>query len=368
MSKVKNILLKLTLEGQGIVNFDSAKQKHVFLNTNLKNMYKHDNNVSYSKKNFYVDSDGNLLYKVKISTYCLKRDLFKDYIISDNPNIEINDELLYSLISSPLGIYRGYTYTIGGLKRKAAFNLMDAELVSNNVSYFDFDSKSGPKSIETGDSFEDELKDESVTKKDIEGSTSLFTKEQIGKSKYETIGNIDLNQLQFLSCSQMFDRYSFNPDKFEKYKKFMEAQIGKVDSDLAYYKLDTSVVELGELGMLLPKNNILYLVNNLLKKIRTINIQRSTGYAASTKLEYKFVYDPLVDTLNNPDGWNEYTGEIVDFDPHIFYSEMNKEICEKQENEFKEVSSKRLKEKKEKQDNEKKIAKEKKEALKSKTV
>ena len=65
--KVKNIIFKLEIQGDGIVNMDSNDQKwiHNGFNSILRTNGNY-NNVSFAKKNFYKDGD-SLNFKIKIS-------------------------------------------------------------------------------------------------------------------------------------------------------------------------------------------------------------------------------------------------------------------------------------------------------------
>ena len=73
--KIKSLNFKVELEGNGIVNYDSGDQKHLWNRESKKgNKNKFtsiDNNNMYAKKTYYRNDDGELLYKIKISSDAL---------------------------------------------------------------------------------------------------------------------------------------------------------------------------------------------------------------------------------------------------------------------------------------------------------
>ncbi len=58
MKTVKSILLRLKLQGNGIINYDSNDQKWMLDNTRLRQVDKGLNNITYAKKNLYENTDG----------------------------------------------------------------------------------------------------------------------------------------------------------------------------------------------------------------------------------------------------------------------------------------------------------------------
>ena len=98
---VKNILLRIKLAGYGIVNYDGGDQKWVFNGTELNHMRTRHDNVTYAKKNFYKNSEGETEYKLKISSDCLKHSIFEREIPFQSPNISHEEAGLYSFIGSP---------------------------------------------------------------------------------------------------------------------------------------------------------------------------------------------------------------------------------------------------------------------------
>lgn len=329
---VKNILIKMELEGNGIVNRDHSDQKYIINAFDIKNLKGHMkyNNVLYAKKNFYKDEDGKVSYKIKISRNTLMGGMFKSDIISQNPNVVHHDATLYSYIASPISILRGYLFANKNTsKRTGAITLCDAEQCDGALSYIEVCSRSGEKE-----------------------ENSLFYKETVGNIKYFTTGDLDLNNLQFITCDNVFDRYSFDPTNFGLFKEFLSNFLPNFNSKLGYYQLKGSSINIPEYGVLLSNENVIYLVKVALKKMLNLNIKRKDAYARVSSLKIKLIENPFEDTFNNEYNWielrNENDVDSLDFETHSFYEkvdleeakELRKEILDKK----KEVDKKKKEE------------------------
>jgi hypothetical protein len=268
-------------------------------------------NVSYAKKNFYRDENGKLNYKIKISSDCLRNNMFRNDLVAQTPSIQHNDVLLYSYIATPLGMIRGYMFTSKEvLKRKSPLTITDAEQTSNNKSYMEFKAKSGEKNTE---------------KDKVDSDTTIFNKETVGEIFYEAEGNINLSDLQFVGCDSIFDRVSFNSDLYESlYKPYAEMNIPNFQAQLGFFTLTSSVVDMSEYGLKLSNENVVFLTKETLKKLLGIAILRNNSFARTHSLKVKLVYNPLVDTFKNEEGWITIkTIEDInnlDFNVEDFYS------------------------------------------------
>ena len=312
MKKIKNLLIKMELSGNGVVNMDSSEQKWVINSFNISNLKGHqkNDNVLYAKKSFYKDENGEISYRLKISRDCIMHDVFKNDIISQNPNIVHHDAVLYSYIASPVSILRGYLFANSKetLKRKGAITLCDAEQISDGVSTIEVCSRSGERT-----------------------DNSFFFKETIGNVKYQTSGNIDLKELQFISCDQIFDRYSFNSDKFPIFKEFLVKKLPNFNSELGYYQLKGSSIDIQEHGILLNNDNILFIVKETLKKLLDVNIVRRNAYVKTTSLKIKLIENSTIDTLDSESGWINISNiddiNNLNFDTEMFYEIVDEETA-----------------------------------------
>lgn len=282
--KVKQIKFKLQLEGNGISNFDSGEQKFLW-NRESKAGFKNkftsaDNNNMYAKKVYFRNEDGSLDYKVKISSDALRNAIFSGDAIATNPSISHHSALLNSFIGSPLGLIRGYMFATkrNTLKRSSPLTITSAVQTNNAESYMEFHSRSGEKRVG----------DDSGT-----NDTTIFNKETIGDVTYEARGFINIQRLEFLSADPIFDRCSFNPDEFSMLSTFLSNNLPNFNSELGYYNLKTSAIDVSEYGLKLSSENIKYLIKETLKRILNLQILRAGSYAKTTGLTIELVYEPL---------------------------------------------------------------------------
>lgn len=330
--KVKGVNFKIELNGNGIVNFDSGDQKFLW-NRESKNGNKNkftsvDNNNVYAKKHYFRNENGELGYKIKISSDALRNAIFKGDAIATNPSIMHHKHLLYSFIGSTMGLVRGYMFAGDEtIKRKSPLTITSATQTNESESYMEFHSRSGGKQI--GNDSE-------------KSDTTIFNKETIGDITYEAEGFINIQSLEFLSCDPVFDRYSFNADEYEILKTFLSNTLPNFDSELGYYKLNTSVIDVAEYGLKFNNEQILFLIKETLKRIFNISIDRANGYAKLNKLEIELVYDVL-DSKNNTFVDISSINDIdnLNFEVVESYSKFDEEEAKKQ----REVIEKTIKEK-----------------------
>tara|TARA_R110001592_G_scaffold337506_1_gene624188 strand:- start:1932 stop:2939 length:1008 start_codon:yes stop_codon:yes gene_type:complete len=312
MKTIKNILFKLDIKGNGIVNFDSSSQKYIHNTAKSPLYYRHDN-ISYSKKNFYgTAGEDNFRYEIKITPECMKKSIFGENIIAQTSKIAHNDELLYAYLASPTAITRGYLDTTRKeevYNRNTSLKLHSAKQVCDAVPYIETFSKSGYKKKNNGDS--------------DKSDNTFYKKESVGDIRYESGGLIDLKELQFISCDQVYGRYSFNPDKFDLYKMNYELRFPESNLELDYYQLITSSIDIPEYGIKLGEYEMKLMVKGLLLKLLGMEINRSSAYAHTAELKIKLVENSLVDTKDSEDNWitisSEADIENLDFNIHEYY-------------------------------------------------
>lgn len=326
MSKIKTIQFKLELEGNGIVNFDSKEQKWTHNSNNTPLKYTKGDNVNYSKKNFYkrIDSEGkeHLDYRIKISSDCLKKNIYGEDIIATSPNILHHDQILYNYISSPAALTRGYLFArkTESLKRKGAISLTDAEQIGNAFPYLDTNSKG-------------EFKPEK-TEEDDTSSNTYYNTENVGHMEYVSEGAIDLSALQLVSCDEILDRYSFNPDNFGLYKQSFDMHFGNVGNiKLGYHKLKSSVINLDERSILLSDDYVRIMVKKFLTDLLKLDIRKRKAYAKLKTLKIRLVDNPLKYTKSNEEGWVTISSEedinnlVDDMSVYEFYEEVDQTVA-----------------------------------------
>jgi hypothetical protein len=300
MRKAKAIHLRVRVKGIGVVNFDHNNQKYMYYGNKIFNFFSKENNVSYAKKVFFrgEDENGKLIvknYLLKISSHCLKHAIFETDIPYQSSNIVHDKNIFYQHLGSPAAILRGYLFTIrngSAFKRKSPITLSDAIQTCDALSTIEVRSKSGDKKTENNRDVNDDTKD-----------NTFFFEESVGHIKYESEGFIDLSQLQFVSADDLFDRLGVDPDMFGLFSKYLGLQMPNFKSELGYYNMRGSTNGIPELGFKFSDENVLFLVKEFIKRLYSMDIRRKGSYANIDSLEYKVVYDPIIDTYTSEDGW-----------------------------------------------------------------
>lgn len=278
---VKTIGLKVAFEGEGCVNFDSNDQKFILNQKGLAHL-SNDNNV-LAKKNFYVDKNGNEYFKHKVSSECIRHEIFKKAMPFHNPSIVGIPAVLYSTIAMPEYILRGYAFTRNGsmgLKKKSQITITDAEEVTeagNTAVNMEIHTRSGNKKENTENS---ESKD-----------NCLYNMESVGRKAYEANGFINLTELQFIPDDPKFDRVSLALEEGSVEEKcFMDSlkrNMVNLTPSLKYYKKNGCFGSdaMAERGVLLNKESVDMIVKETLKNILSINILRRGAYFKTTGLD-----------------------------------------------------------------------------------
>lgn len=316
MKKVKSLLFKAKFEGNGVVNFDSSDQKYMWNQLSNKERSMHDN-VSFAKKNWYNNEKNELSYKLKISSDCLRHQAFVNDFQFQSPNIINNDVLFLTSIASPASLLRGYLFADKELtiKKTSSLTITDAVQTCNAVSSLETFSRSGKK-----------VTDENKS------DTSFFKKETVGEIYYSAEGGIDFKELQFLSLDQIFDRLSINPDSFPIYKELLKTKLPSFNSEPKYYQIIGSCNRIPEYGVLFSNEDVVCLTKEMLKRILSINIQKSKSFAKIIELKIKFLYDCTEDKMSDESGWitisNKENIDSLNFEVENFFEEENKEAAE----------------------------------------
>jgi len=362
--KVRSILFRYELEGQGIVNFDENDQKYTLDAYGFKkthyNIYDANN---YCKKHFFKDENGNSKFKVKISSNCIKKAMFKDDAVSENNLSSHQNELNMALLSSPYKVIKGFMQTEKGelgLRRKSCISMNDAIQTCEAMTYMELHTKSGFKKRKQVELDIDEKKDET-------SDPTLFHKESVGEIKYKGSGEIDISQLEFVSTDDIFDRLAIQEDDFPLFKKYSKLHIPNFNSEIGYYSMVGSSDLTPERGFVYSNENKNFLVKYFLDRLIRLKILRSDAYAKIIKLEIKEVCDPYVDTFSDQENWMEINSiediNNLNFEFHQFYKNGDEYISLREEMENKLKSyQKNLKEEKKRKREENIEKKKKKEA------
>lgn len=290
----KQILFKLKLQGNGVVNFDSKEQKYMLYKTDNGPAYEvlKNDNGKFAKKSFVQigeKEDGTPLFhsRLKISSNCLRHAIFeKDSPITlSQALVTQNDELFAFFVSSFLGLTRGYMITNQQKQsfiRASALTITSAEETSGATPHLEMYNC---KQIDGLQKREDE-----------KGATSLFYSDTVGDTTYECKGFIDLAQLSFLSCDEQYGRVAFKPEWIEGEHPLMEKMFQKHYNGNAPFTIGHFSSTLGsfgegisEYGIKFDNTFVRWMAEQLLLRIGQLHITRASAYANACSLECKVV-------------------------------------------------------------------------------
>jgi hypothetical protein len=356
---VKSIIISGSIEGNGIVNFDSNDQKFAIIDMKLKDGMgisgKINDNVKFGKKSFYkedekFDENGKSLgskyyYKNIISGDCLRHAVYQNDVDMVNSSIIYNPMILSMYETSFVGLTRGYMFALKkngiSMKRTSCLTLTDAEQSNNAKSVISVGTTMGDRD-----------------------DKSMIFKETVGDITYDFKGNIDIKNLQFISSDLFYDRLALNSDWISNglISKHMVKHYGKNPEELykegCFTHLSSYLSKtICEYGILLNNDFTVYLIKELLKRIIRINITRSTAYAKINTLKIKLVDD----IINDDSEWitldSDEAIDNLDFSVYNYYVEStDKDRIERDKmlEEYKKYKDDKNKEKEEKKKNSKK--------------
>lgn len=307
ISNVKAIRFSVAFNGNGCVNWDSVDQKETLQNCSLIEGTAY-NNEMYAKKEFCYDKNGEIGFKYKVSSECLRHTIFRKSIPFTPLYENSNDKMR----AHPDYIIRGYMVTRGkgitALKRKSPFTITDAVESTDNLHKFadlDLHSNAGDKD-----------------------NTSLYFLENVGSMEYIAECNLDVEELSFISCDPKYDRQAFDNESKGKsenpYIIALSNTMVNFTPEIKRYSLDNDIFQMteekdqrGEVGILLNKESVDMLIHRLFNLIKDVNI-----YKRNALFEFKEFISIKVITENGIININPEDIEDCIFE----YSEAYKEV------------------------------------------
>jgi hypothetical protein len=282
--RAKSILFKMNLKGRGIVNFDSNDQKYYWNRQKDVTRVRHDN-VSFGKGNYYTNEDGTLSKELKISASCLRHAIHIEGHPHHSINIMHSESTRLKFLAHIDTLVRGYLLPNTGERKKSVYTITDAVSNGKAVSSIETHARSGEK-----------LKN---LKEDDVADSSFFGRESVGETTYQAMGAIHLDEIMFISLSDLFDRRSVQDDSVEEYIEYLSNTLGS-PVEVGYYVKKNGAYQIPERGILLNESQTKILLNHLVEKILCLSIGKSqTGYAMTESVEFKVVQNPLEDTFNS---------------------------------------------------------------------
>ncbi|WP_227430502.1 type I-Fv CRISPR-associated protein Cas7fv [Psychrobacter sp. I-STPA6b] len=283
MSKItgiKSVDFKVTACGYGVVNWNgptslSNEGKTVDNHTlpklrgftNLTGKIKEETGYKYKKEATDIDFKETPLY---ISQNCIRHHLFKaqafDLHYADKNNVE---QVLISLT----GLIRGYVIPASQYKRTSPLLIEDFVDQLGNGNFEQF-GQAGERD-----------------------SSSFFSKTTFGDTQYKAYGSINIEQLQFISLDNKFDRASMTiedtqgEELAQKITDFIKTLDPSKEPNATFhenYVRQGTILEIGEAGILLDDTAIDILVNTTIQMLQDLAIKQAKGYMYVESIEVDY--------------------------------------------------------------------------------
>lgn len=267
---VKSVDFKIKALGHGVVNWNGptnlAQENGTTVDnhtlpklrgyTNLSGRVK-DTGYKYRKEPTDIDFKKTPLY---ISQNCIRHHLFRDQAFDLH---YAKDKNLQKVIASLTGLIRGYVVPSSQCKRTSPLLIEDFVDQLGNGNFEQF-GQAGERD-----------------------SSSFFSKTTFGDTEYLSYGSISIEQLQFISLDNKFDRAAMviKEDQSEEVAQLVQDYIKPLNPELSpeatfhkNYVRNGTIFEEGENGILLNQDAIRILVETTIQKIKELSIRQAKSY------------------------------------------------------------------------------------------
>ena len=267
---IKSVDFKIKAFGHGVVNWNGptnlAQENGTTVDnhtlpklrgyTNLSGKVK-DTGYKYRKEPTDIDFSKNPLY---ISQNCIRHHLFR------NKAFDIHyakDSTLEKVLASITGLIRGYVVPASQCKRTSPLLIEDFVDQLGNGNFEQF-GQAGERD-----------------------SSSFYSKTTFGDTEYISYGSISIEQLQFISLDDKFDRKSMTIEvgQGEIIAQSIQDFIQSLNNDLSpkatfheNYVRNGTIYEEGENGILLNEDAIQILVETTIEKLKELSIRQAKSY------------------------------------------------------------------------------------------
>jgi len=276
---IRSVDFKIVALGHGVVNWNgptnlaqengSTVDNHTLPKlrgyTNLSDRKK-DTGYKYRKEPTDMDFDVETGTPLYISQNCVRHHLFKANSF-DVHYATKNVHEMSKLLASLVGLVRGYVVTVPqGISPKRTSSLLLEDFVDQwgNGNFEQF-GQSGPRD-----------------------NSSFYSKTTFGDTKYISYGSISIEQLQFISLDNRFDRAAMviKGKEGEEVAKLIEEYISSLDtknrSPKARFHVNCvrngTIFEEGENGILLNDDAIAILIEETLRLLNELSIRQAKSY------------------------------------------------------------------------------------------
>lgn len=267
---VKTIKFNVTLKGHGVVQTGGDEKGLTYLREDVDTQK--FNNVVYAKGNFkqYTDESGKKRIRkiLKISGDGLRHAIHRDSMPANTPSILLSPEARIFATASLDMLIRGWLSTSTDERKRSAYTITAAEDEDARLNIELF-ANSAPKTKREDSSEE-------------ASDTSLFARETTGDTCYNAAGFIDIEELRFISISDIYGRRAINDDMAELYRAQLSENLGSEVDVPRYWKRKRGSSNIPERGILLNDAQVTKLVTHLLQGIANIHIVKSASGFAQT--------------------------------------------------------------------------------------
>lgn len=283
MNKVtgtKSVDFKIRAFGHGVVNWNgpttlSSEGRTVDNHTlpklrgytNLTGKIKDETGYKYKKEATDINFKETPLY---ISQNCIRHHLFRDQAFDLH---FAGEKSLDKVLASITGLLRGYVVPASQCKRTSPLLIEDFVDQLGNGNFEQF-GQAGERD-----------------------SSSFFSKTTFGDTEYLSYGSISIEQLQFISLDNKFDRAAMiikdNQGEAiaEQVQDFIKSLAPNREPKAIFhanYVRKGTIYNEGETGILLDQVAIDILINTLLEMIKELAIRQAKGYMYVDSLEVDY--------------------------------------------------------------------------------
>lgn len=313
MSTTKAIEIKLELTGHGVVQTGGDEKSLSYQRSDID--VQRYNNVVYAKGNLVRDPqhEGKYIKILKISGDGLRHAIHAKAMPSNTPNVLISKASRIFYTATLDALLRGWLSVSSDDRKKSAYALTAAE-DKNAVLQIELFSNSAPK--------------ESASDVNAASDTSLFARETTGDTHYTATGFINIEELRFISVSDIYGRRAVQNDDAEAFRKFLTANIGSEVDVPRYWRRNDGSSNIPEFGILLNDAQVAVLVKHLLLEMAEISISKSaSGFAKTSKVEIKVISRPTEDYAKSFSAYFDEAGihaDVVPSEYAVAWTEISK--------------------------------------------
>lgn len=277
---IKSVDFKVTALGHGVVNWNGptslSNDGRILDNhslpklrgyTNLTGKVKEESGYKYKKEVTDINFKETPLY---ISQNCIRHHMFREQAYDLHKAAERD---LQKVLTSVTGLIRGYVVPSSQCKRTSPLLIEDFVDQLGNGNFEQL-GRSGNKEKE-------------ITKSGEEKSNTFYSKTTFGDTKYASYGSISIEQLQFISLDNTFDRAAMIikedqgeavAKEVENFIKFLNPKGNPKAIFHERYVRKGTIFEIGETGILLNQDAIQILIEETINRIKNLSIRQAKSY------------------------------------------------------------------------------------------